>query len=71
MTTITLPGFGLSTDTITLNVNDIERFGVINMLGAHGTEIVLHDGSMYRTGEYSFRVHEQLLNLGWRNGRSF
>lgn len=62
---ITLPGFSNEPE-FTLNVQDIDRFSVINTLGSHGTEIVLRDGAMFRTSEYSFRVQEQLFNLGWK-----
>ena len=70
MTPITLPGFGNTEPEFTVNVDDIDRFGVINMLGSHGTEIVLVDGTILRTKEYSFRVHEQLNELGWVPKRS-
>lgn len=62
---ITLPGFSNEPE-FTLNVQDIDRFSVINMLGSHGTEIVLRDGTQIRTSEYSFKVQEKLIKLGWR-----
>lgn len=62
---ITLPGFSNGPE-FTLNVQDIDRFSVINTLGSHGTEIVLRDETIIRTSEYSFRVQEQLIKLGWK-----
>lgn len=66
MITITLPGFGHNEPNFTVDISKISRFSVINMLGSHGTEIVLTDETLLRTREYSFRVHEQLLELGWQ-----